>query len=77
VINGYTPEQRFFLAFATVWADNQTPEFARFLGQSNEHPIPRNRVVGTLINMPEFAKAFHCAAGDKMVKPVATVCRIW
>ncbi len=77
VINGYTPEQRFFLAFATVWAENQTPEFARFMGQSNEHPIARNRVVGTLVNMPEFAKAFHCTAGDKMVKPVTAVCRIW
>jgi putative endopeptidase len=76
-INGYTPEQRFFLAFATVWAENDTPELARFLGQSNEHPVARNRVIGTLINMPEFAKAFHCAARDKMVKPVAAVCRIW
>jgi putative endopeptidase len=77
VINGYTPEQRFFLAFATVWAENDTPEFARFLGQSNEHPIPHNRVIGTLENLPEFAAAFHCHAGDKMVKPVATMCKIW
>jgi predicted metalloendopeptidase len=76
-INGYTPEQRFFLAFATVWAENDTPELARFLGQSNEHPVARNRVIGTLENLPEFAKAFHCTARDKMVKPVATVCRIW
>ena len=76
-INGYTPEQRFFLAFATVWAENDTPELARFMGQSNEHPVARNRVIGTLINMPEFAKAFHCTARDKMVKPVAAVCRIW
>ena len=77
VINGYTPEQRFFLAFATVWAENETPEFARFLGQSNEHPVNRNRVVGTLVNMPEFARAFHCTAGDTMVKPPAKVCTIW
>jgi putative endopeptidase len=77
VINGYTPEQRFFLAFATVWAQNQTPEFARFLGQSDEHPVSRNRVIGTLMNMPEFARAFHCAARDKMVKPAGAVCTIW
>ncbi|MEA2688947.1 MAG: putative endopeptidase [Candidatus Eremiobacteraeota bacterium] len=77
VINGYTPEQRFFLAFATVWAENDTPEFARFMGQSNEHPVARNRVIGTLLNMPEFAKAFHCTAGDKMVKPAAAMCKIW
>ncbi|HEY0394331.1 MAG TPA: M13 family metallopeptidase [Candidatus Elarobacter sp.] len=76
VINGYTPEQRFFLAFA-VWAENDTPEFARFLGQSNEHPVSRNRVVGTLVNMPEFAAAFHCVAGDKMVKPAGQICKIW
>ena len=65
------------MAFATVWAENDTPEFARFMGQSNEHPVARNRVVGTLINLPEFAKAFHCTARDKMVKPAPTVCRIW
>ncbi len=74
---GYTPEQRFFLAFATVWAENETPEFARFLGQSNEHPVNRNRVIGTLENLPEFAAAFHCKAGDAMVKPVAKTCKIW
>jgi predicted metalloendopeptidase len=77
VIDGYTPEQRFFLAFATAWAENDTPQFARFLGQSNEHPVGRNRVVGTLVNMPEFAAAFHCRRGDTMVKPVARICRIW
>jgi len=77
IINGYTPEQRFFLAFATAWAENLTPELARFLGQSNEHPVNRNRVVGTLVNMPEFARAFHCARNDKMVKPAAKVCKIW
>jgi putative endopeptidase len=76
-INGYTPEQRFFLAFATVWAENDTPELMRFLGQSNEHPVNRNRVVGTLINMPEFARAFRCRAGDAMVKPAAKICKIW
>jgi putative endopeptidase len=76
-IGGYTPEQRFFLAFATVWAENDTPEFARFLGQSNEHPVNRNRVIGTLENMPEFARAFRCKRGDRMVKPAATVCRVW
>ena len=76
-IGGYTPEQRFFLAFATVWAENDTPELARLLGQSNEHPVNRNRVVGTLINLPEFAKAFHCVAGERMVKPAAKLCTIW
>ncbi|HTD36501.1 MAG TPA: M13 family metallopeptidase [Candidatus Limnocylindrales bacterium] len=76
-INGYTPEQRFFLAFATVWAENDTPEFARFLGQSNEHPVNRNRVIGTLENMPEFARAFGCKAGDPMVKPAAAMCKVW
>jgi predicted metalloendopeptidase len=76
-IDGYTPEQRFFLAFATVWAENDTPELARLLGLSNEHPVNRNRVVGTLINMPEFARAFGCTARDAMVKPPPTVCKIW
>jgi predicted metalloendopeptidase len=75
VIDGYTPEQRFFLAFAKVWAENATDKVLSLQGQSNEHPIDRNRIFGTLQNMPEFAAAFHCKAGDRMV--AAHPCEIW
>ena len=41
------------------------------------HPLPRFRANGALMNMPAFAQAFDCKAGDPMVKPAAQVCKIW
>jgi putative endopeptidase len=41
------------------------------------HPLPRFRAAGALMNMPAFAKAFDCQAGDKLVKPADQVCKIW
>ncbi len=74
-IDGYTPDQRFFLAYAKVWAENATEKSLIAQAKGNEHSIGKNRVLGTLMNMPEFAKAFHCAAGAKMV--AKTRCQIW
>lgn len=76
-IDGYTPEQRFFVAFAMSWAANQRAESARTQAQTDPHPLNRDRVLVTLENMPEFARAFHCKPGDGMVKPAGTLCRIW
>jgi putative endopeptidase len=75
MIDGYTPAQRFFLSFANVWARNQREEAARSEALTDPHPDARYRVIGTLSNMPEFRAAFHCAAGDKMVR--ADSCQIW
>jgi predicted metalloendopeptidase len=74
-IDGYTPEQRFFLAYAQVWRGAQTEAAIRQAAVVDPHPNPKLRVIGTLSNMPEFRKAFACAATDKMVRPNA--CRIW
>ncbi len=74
-IDGYTPEQRFFLAFAQLWAQLETDSAKRQLAATDPHPDGRFRVIGTLSNMPEFAAAFHCAANAKMVRP--NPCRIW
>ena len=68
-------DQRFFLAWARIWASNNRPEFARLLVQTNEHPLGKYRAIGTVVNMPEFAKAFSCSAGTPMVKEVN--CQIW
>jgi putative endopeptidase len=76
-IDGFTPEQRFFLGWAQIWAGNQRPEYARLLTQTNPHPLGRFRVNGPLSNMPEFADAFHCKAGDPMVRPPSERCQIW
>ncbi|HST52004.1 MAG TPA: M13 family metallopeptidase [Pyrinomonadaceae bacterium] len=76
-IDGFTPEQRFFLGWAQVWAEKYTPEAARLQAQSDPHPLSRFRVNGPLSNMPEFAQAFQCKAGDAMVRPPEERCQIW
>ncbi|HWS53065.1 MAG TPA: M13 family metallopeptidase [Pyrinomonadaceae bacterium] len=76
-IDGFTPEQRFFLGWAQVWAAKYTPEITRLITQSDPHPISRFRVNGPLSNMPEFAAAFRCKAGDPMVRPEKDRCKIW
>jgi predicted metalloendopeptidase len=76
-IDGFTPEQRFFLGYAQIWASNLRPEYARLMANTNEHPIPRFRVNGPLSNMPAFAQAFHCKPGDAMMRPASEQCRIW
>lgn len=73
--NGYTPEQRFFLGYALNWRIEERPEVARLYASSDPHPAARNRAIGPLSNMPEFAKAFSCKKGDKMVREQA--CKIW
>jgi putative endopeptidase len=76
-IDGYTPEQRFFLAFAQIWAANDRPEFERLMVNLNPHPLDRFRAIAAPSNLPEFAAAFHCQAGEKMVRPESERCRIW
>ncbi|GAC1577402.1 MAG: M13 family metallopeptidase [Candidatus Elarobacter sp.] len=74
-IDGYTPEQRFFLAYAQVWRGSQTEAYIRQAAVVDPHPNIRLRVIGTLSNMPEFREAFKCAAGTPMVREHS--CRIW
>ena len=74
-IDGFTPEQRFFLGWAQVWAGKYTPEAERQQVAGNPHALPRWRVNGPMSNMPEFAKAFGCKAPQKMIRPNA--CLIW
>jgi predicted metalloendopeptidase len=76
-IDGFTPEQRFFLGWAQVWAENQRPEYERLLVATNPHPVGRFRVIGPLSNMPAFSEAFKCNAGDPMVRPPDQRCQIW
>jgi putative endopeptidase len=74
-IDGFTPEQRFFLGFAQVWCQNITDEAARLRAQTDPHSPGRYRVNGTVSNMPEFWKAFGCKKGQAMVSENA--CRVW
>jgi putative endopeptidase len=76
-IGGFTPEQRFFLAWARIWAEHQQPALARQRLLVNPHSPPKWRVDGPLSNMPEFAAAFHCQASDPMVRPADQRVSIW
>ncbi|HUJ39801.1 MAG TPA: M13 family metallopeptidase [Candidatus Acidoferrales bacterium] len=76
-IDGFTPEQRFFLAWAQVWHGNIRPEYVRVMLKTNPHPLGQFRAIGPLSNMPEFEKTWGCKTGDAMVRPAAVRCRIW
>ena len=76
-IQGFTPEQRFFLAYANVWAENVRPPAARLQANTDVHALARNRAIGTIENMPEFATAWACPLHAKMVRPPAKRCGIW
>jgi predicted metalloendopeptidase len=73
--NGFTPEQRFFLSFAQIWCQNQTPEIVRLLAKTDPHSPGQYRVNGTVQNNEDFARAFSCKPGQKMVS--ANPCRTW
>jgi putative endopeptidase len=76
-IDGFTPEQRFFLGFARGWAVNMRPELARLIAKQDPHPLNKFRVNGPLSNLPQFAAAFQCKEGDPMVRPEKDRCTIW
>jgi putative endopeptidase len=76
-IDGFTPEQRFFLAYAQARLSVLRPESARLLLTTDPHSPGRFRVNGPLSNMPEFARAFGCKEGDPMVRSEGARARIW
>jgi putative endopeptidase len=77
LIDGFTPEQRFFLNYAQIWRVNMRPEAMRQLVQTDPHSPGQFRTIGPLQNFPEFHKAFSCKEGDKMVRPAANRAKIW
>ncbi len=74
-IDGYTPEQRYFLGFGRIWCEKRKPEFSRMLVTMDPHSPGRYRTNGVVENMPEFQKAWGCKAGQAMVRP--NMCRVW
>ena len=76
-IDGFTPEQRFFLAYARLSRVQVTPERQRVWINTNEHAPARWRTNGPLSNMPQFAAAFGCKAGDAMVRADSLRPVIW
>jgi len=76
-LDGFTPEQQFFIAWGQFRGDAVRPEFARTMVQNDPHPIAKYRVIGPVSNLPEFQKAFACPANAPMVRPAGDRCSVW
>jgi predicted metalloendopeptidase len=76
-IGGYTPEQRFFLSWATVWHESVRPEAARLQVHTDPHSPAQFRVNGPLSNLAEFSAAFDVPEGTPMRRPAVERVVIW
>ena len=74
--DGYTPAQRFFIAFGQIWCENSTEQSARVSAKTDPHSSGEWRVKGTVQNFDEFGKAFGCKVGQPMM-PASGGCRTW
>ncbi|HTE02398.1 MAG TPA: M13 family metallopeptidase [Mucilaginibacter sp.] len=76
-IDGFTPDQRFFLSFAQVWRVKTSDETMRMRINVDPHSPEIYRVNGPLSNMPAFYKAFNIKPGDKMYRADADLVKVW
>ena len=76
-INGFTPDQRFFLSIARIWRVKTRDAFLRMYVNTNPHSPAMWRVNGTLMNFAPFYKAFSVQPGDKNYKPEDQRIKIW
>jgi predicted metalloendopeptidase len=76
-IDGFTPEQRFFLSFAAIWKSKQRDEDLKLRLNTDPHSPARYRVDGPLSNLPEFQKAFGIPDGSPMVRAADKRVNIW
>ena len=74
-VDGFTPDQRFFIGMGQWACENERPENLRVSAVTNPHSPGFARINGIVSNMPEFQKAFNCKAGQAMVH--APSCRVW
>jgi putative endopeptidase len=77
LIDGYTPEQRYFIGYAQTWRTHTRDARLRSMLPTNPHAPDRWRANGPLQNTPAFAKAFGCKPGDAMVRPPELIPQIW
>lgn len=77
IIEGFTPEQRFFLGFAAVERENRRPEAQKTQVTTDPHSPSQFRVNGPLSNMPEFYEAFGVKKGDKLWRAPKDRAKIW
>ena len=77
VVDGFTPEQRFFLAYATLWAGNIRDEQIRVYTKSDPHSLGKWRVNGALPQIGAWYEAFNVTENDPMFVPVEKRVSIW
>ncbi|KAF2515217.1 M13 family metallopeptidase [Flavobacterium foetidum] len=76
-IDGFTPDQRFFISIAKIWRVKMKDEFLRLWINNNPHSPPNWRVNGPLMNTTPFYDAFNVKPGDKMFLPKKDRITIW
>jgi predicted metalloendopeptidase len=76
-VDGLTPEQRFFISWATVWRTNYTDEYLHLIVKSDPHSPARARVNEPLSNLPAFAAAFGIDGGSPMARAADGRADIW
>ncbi|BDG01972.1 M13 family metallopeptidase [Anaeromyxobacter oryzae] len=76
-VEGFTPEQQFFVGYAQSWCSKFRDEETRLRVVTDPHSPPRFRVNGPLSNLPEFQAAFSCKEGNAMVRPEGKRCEVW
>jgi endothelin-converting enzyme/putative endopeptidase len=74
-IDGFTPDQRFFIGMAQWACGSERPENLRVSAVTNPHSPNEFRINGVVANMPEFQSAFACKVGQPMVREKS--CKIW
>jgi endothelin-converting enzyme/putative endopeptidase len=76
-LDGFTPEQQFFIAWGQWRGDETRPAAQRKMIQGDPHPVAKFRVNGPLANLPAFGAAFQCKAGTPMVREGKDRCEVW
>ncbi len=76
-LDGFTPDQRFFISIARIWRVKTRDEYLRVYINTNPHSPPQWRVNGPLMNFTPFYKAFNVQPGDKMYKPENQRIVVW
>jgi putative endopeptidase len=76
-IDGFTPEQQFFIAWGQFRGDETRIETQRLMMQADPHPVAKYRVIGPLSNLPAFQETWSCKAGSAMVRQESERCDVW
>ena len=76
-VDGFTPEQQFFISWGQAAGHAMRLEAQRELVSNDPHPVPKFRVIGPLSNSPDFQQAFSCKAAAPMVRPMEKRCAVW